>query len=174
MKGDRWYKILKYINEGPKHRRGPSFITAFMAGATGGFSAEAYEQLETSKAISRLKKQGFIARGKFWRLTEKGKEKLRQFMARIKKNRPVPKNYKPNEKTELTIISYDIPEKLKDWRDWLRLALENLEFRILHESVWIGQRALPKNFIRDLKKFRILKYLEIFAVTRAGTIQKIT
>ncbi len=173
MKGDRWYKILKYINEGPKHRRGPSFITAFMAGATGGFSAEAYEQLETSKAISRLKKQGFIARGKFWRLTEKGKEKLRQFMARLK-NRPAPRSYKPNREMGITIVSYDIPVKENYWRDWLRSALKNLEFKMLQESVWIGECALPKDFIKDLKEFRIFKYLEIFAVTRTGTIKKLS
>lgn len=76
------------------------------------------------------------------------------------------------EKSDKTIIiSYDIPERLRTQRSWLRLRLKEMHFQKMQQSVWLGKVKLPEEFIADLTRYSIDRYIEIFEITKAGTIK---
>src|SRR3989338_825438 len=71
------------------------------------------------------------------------------------------------------IISFDIPEKFRRKRDWLREVIQNLGFKMVHKSVWVGNIKLPEQLIFDLERVNILEFIEIFEVTKTGTLKKV-
>jgi len=75
------------------------------------------------------------------------------------------------EQDRVTIVSYDIPEKLRPLRAWLRSSLRNFGLRAMQRSVFIGKIKLPEYFIADITQFRLEKYVEIFEITKAGTLR---
>ncbi len=117
--------------------------------------------------ISRLKKQGLI-RGDSskWAITNLGKEKLNYLKSKILP----PKSYSKQRDDQLKIVSFDIPEKERNKRDWLRSVLKELDFYKLQHSVWIGKNQLPKKFIEDLENLNILSKIHIFSISQEGTL----
>ena len=127
-----------------------------------------------------LEKQGFIAkkkavdrRGSLWRLTARGREKLEQLDGqpkRLIKPQPI----KPKDKLiedHLKVIVFDIPERKRSYRAWIRQILENYNYRILQKSVWIGKSKLPEDFIKKLKEYNFLDCVHIFLVVDRGTLK---
>jgi len=126
--------------------------------------------------VYRLKKDGLICavekeKGLFLGLTNKGKSILEKFRADKKNSLPMARYSNQDDKI-LKIIIFDIPEQEKRKRKWLRSVLKNLKFKMLQKSVWVGKTKLPGEFIEDLKRINILSYIEIFAVSRSGTLKK--
>ncbi len=103
-------------------------------------------------------------------ITKKGIDWLKGFQ---KKPHLVSTSYNVNLKktNNVIVISYDVPEKIHWYRDWLREALKNLELKMVHRSVWIGKIKLPVEFIADLTRYRLDRYVEIFEITKAGTLR---
>ncbi len=131
--------------------------------------------------ISYLQKQGLVDKHKnksnrnsYWVITKKGKEKLKNLNQRTNKDAPLlPKtNYKIEKDKSFNIVIFDIPEKERRKRDWLRFRLQNLKFRQLQKSVWIGNIKLPTEFLADLKDLNLLSYVEIFSINKTGTIKE--
>ncbi len=127
--------------------------------------------------IYRLKKDGLVCgvkkeKGIFLGLTNKGKSILEKFRADKKESLPIARYSNQDDKT-LKIIIFDIPEQEKRKRDWLRSALKNLKFEMLQKSVWAGKTKLPGEFMEDLKRMNLLSCVEIFAVNRSGSLNKI-
>jgi hypothetical protein len=126
--------------------------------------------------LYHLQKEGLIKKknkGKTsWLITKKGKEKLRKLKEQQKDFIPK-KTYNLEKGDDLKIVIFDIPEKYREKRDWLRWVLLNLNFKMLQKSVWIGQNKLPQDFIKDLKELNILQYIEIFSVNKTGTIKQL-
>lgn len=124
--------------------------------------------------LNKLKNQGFIQKKKdgkisFWKITKKGLKKLKI----IKNNSHYYSKkfkYKIVDDDKMKIIIFDIPEKERRKRDWLRFALGALEFSLLQQSVWIGNKKIPEDFLYDLQKLKILPYIHIFEITKQGTI----
>src|SRR3989344_8265671 len=110
--------------------------------------------------------------GKFFRLTQKGLLKLHGLRER-KKNILPKANYSPTANLTHTIVAFDIPERERKKWDWLRLALKRLEFRMIQKSVWIGKVKVPKKLIDDLKKLKIIDGVEIFEITKTGSLRHI-
>jgi len=44
---------------------------------------------------------------------------------------------------------------------------------MIQKSVWVGKIALPEEFLRDLHRLQLISYVEIFEVTRAGSLKHI-
>lgn len=107
-----------------------------------------------------------------WRLTQKGKTRLQASIARFKRQLP-PTIYQKEIVDSWTILSYDIPEKYKRRRLWLRSVLKNIGFQMLHKSVWIGKAKIPENLILDLGKLNLLNYIEIIGITKQGTLRRL-
>mgnify|MGYP001582366406 CR=1 FL=1 len=125
--------------------------------------------------ISWLKRDGLIEKKKNgrWRATTKGKERWAKIIERLKN--PLPSTrYQKDDSKELKIIVFDIPEKEKRKREWLRRALNALGFKMLQKSVWIGRSKLPEEFINDLAKLHLLSYIEILAITKSGSLRHIS
>ena len=111
-------------------------------------------------------------------ITKKGGEKwrtLKKILTRINPaDRPTvkPNDYPKIKSPSSIIVSFDIPEKESYKRVWLRSVLRNLDYKILHESVWMGNNALPKELLDECRRMNMTKYLHIFSVLRKGTIKE--
>ncbi len=138
------------------------------------------EWIELQGVISRLTKQGLIARQEKRRrsaisITAKGAKQYEIWKKWLMINRTqppptidAPTKYEKRPSRRPIIVSFDIPEKEANKRAWLRSALKNLDFKILHHSTWIGENALPKEFIKELYRLRMQRYVQIFFVLRHG------
>lgn len=130
------------------------------------------ERQRISKLLCKLKNEGLIIKetkngGIFWKITKEGRDWLLKL-------RPKKKSYsKINQSNEIKIVVFDIPEKKRGYRDWLREVLKNLKFKMLQKSVWVGKTVLPEEFFNDLQRFGLLSYIEIFSITKTGTIKQI-
>lgn len=131
--------------------------------------------------VYRLHSQGLISKNQkgmraTLSITQKGTEKfraLKKYLERDERLKPAagtPTHYEKIKSPSSIIISFDIPEKEKGKRDWLRSVLRNMDYKILHESVWVGTNAIPKDLLDDLQLMAITKYVHIFSVIKKGTI----
>ena len=122
--------------------------------------------------MSRLQRDGLVVRdGVSWRILKKGKESLRYLRARILPEAAY--HQEPDLSGPPAIITFDIPEKERRKRTWLRSALAGLDCSIIHKSVWLSKRPLPRRFIEDIHRLDIARYVHIFAVAKKGTISDI-
>ena len=125
------------------------------------FSRSVKEASDSSLRVvlSRLKKQGLVKNERgLWNITDKGKEYLKKklFFRKHKKRLNAP------NKSRRLIVAFDIPEYKRRERDWLRIELKNLGFKMLQKSVWFGPAPLPNDFVITIKEFGILEFLKFF------------
>ncbi len=105
------------------------------------------------QSIRRLKKQGFVEeKNGHYFLTVRGKL-LGHKILEIKKCL----NKKWDGKFRLVI--FDIPEKNKLDRNWLRRELYILKYKLLQKSVFVGKQPLPKGLIKSIKNRRLGNYV---------------
>lgn len=137
------------------------------------FSAEERQRLYS--IIFWLKKDGLIKKNleSKWVLTQKGKERKDRILDRMRNLLPKA-SYAVLPSSDWKIIIFDIPEKEKRKREWLRSALKNLGFKMLQKSVWIGKLNVPESFINDLSRLGILSAVEILAITRSGSLRRVS
>ena len=124
----------------------------------------------------RLEREGFITsagrgRARHLEITKEGKHfgALLRIRARTAPPRP---SYVANPSDELTIISFDIPERERWKRRWLRSTLRHLDFTMLQQSLWVGTATLPREFLEDLRRYHLLPHVHIFAVSKAGSLHE--
>ncbi len=127
--------------------------------------------------LYRMERDGLITRkdkkrASSWILTAKGLFKRSHRPKRL--SLPSLANYSKEPCTAVTIVSYDIPEKDASKRVWLRTVLMHLDFRFLHKSVWIGKNKIPREFMEDIQRLRLIEYIEIFSIEKSGTIRHLT
>ena len=129
--------------------------------------------------LSRMKKQGLIQKrssrgGTVWVITREGTDRLKLIKARRQNpNSLTTAHYVASTRREVTIISFDIPEREKGKRRWLRAALGSLSFSLLHKSVWIGTQSIPEEFLDALRERDLLRHVHIVGVPKSGTLEKI-
>ncbi len=124
--------------------------------------------LRKERLIENIKKD----KGMFVKITSAGEKLLSKLRQRKDQDLPE-KTYPVLEKDELKIIIFDVPEKEKRKRAWLRSALRNLEFTMIQKSVWSGKTKLPQEFINQLHKLNLLSHVEIFTISKTGTLKKL-
>ena len=44
---------------------------------------------------------------------------------------------------------------------------------MIQKSVWIGKVKIPKEFLDDLFKLRLIDYIEIFEISKAGSLKNL-
>ncbi|MBI4084964.1 MAG: hypothetical protein HY432_00435 [Candidatus Liptonbacteria bacterium] len=109
--------------------------------------------------LSRLKKKGFVENKRgLWQITKAGRtyltNKIPLFPEHSKKvSKSMPKNI---------VVSFDIPEKFRHKRNWLRLELSYLGFEMLQKSLWLGPAPLPEEFADSLRKLQLLPHVKFF------------
>ena len=117
-----------------------------------------------SNILSRLKRDGLVQRSDFkkrsnWKITSIGIKYIQQ----------IEKEFIQEDDIQRLII-FDIPEKDKKKRDWLRGRLIVLKYKMLQKSVWIGNVPLPEKFIHDISLFKLQSHIHIFSIQRSGAI----
>lgn len=140
--------------------------------------AERREAQRLQSMIYKLKKDGLIevekcADGKLARLTARGREKLKELRGRNKTRLPEP-TYQCEPHARFTIVTFDIVERDRRKRAWLRDVLKHLTFTMLQKSVWVGKVKVPETLLADLKKLRLLDQVEIFEISKGGTLRQVT
>jgi len=192
MKGENRLKILEFLENSGQAIEELFFIFTMPYGTS--FHGAEYrlrkfretrENLKTLKKdkrrfddlLYRLRKDELIddvngRKGSFLRLTQSGKEILNKL--RDKKDKAMPSaKYQSQNDDNLKIIIFDIPEGERRKRVWLRSALKNLNFKMLQKSVWVGISRLPYEFTRDLNKLKIISHVEIFAISKTGSLKQL-
>ncbi|MFH1193250.1 MAG: hypothetical protein V1656_02960 [Candidatus Jorgensenbacteria bacterium] len=137
--------------------------------------AESYrEHQRFYTLLNKLRCDGLVEnkgkrRAAIWKITERGIAKLKKIQKKTSSisTQPV---YKGGKGEKLCIVSYDVPERERQKRVWLRAALLSLDFSLLQKSVWAGKRLIPEDFIRDLHKLDVARYVHIFEVNKSGTL----
>ncbi|OHA91238.1 MAG: hypothetical protein A2758_02090 [Candidatus Zambryskibacteria bacterium RIFCSPHIGHO2_01_FULL_49_18] len=119
--------------------------------------------------LSRMKRKGLLKNvGGKWSITSDGLELLNGRNSDIKRYFPAPRHRGGKVKRSLIII-FDIPEKIRRYRDWLRPELENFGFKRIQDSVWFGP-PLPKEFLEFLDEYKLLRYIRFFKATEDDLI----
>ncbi len=121
--------------------------------------------------LSRLKRDGLVTKeDSGWRILPKGLERLRAIRERLLPSLHYAPEKNTNEIITATIITFDVPEKERRKRDWLRCALRNLGCTMLHKSVWTVTGGLPRTFIDDLGHLGMTNYVHILSISKHGTL----
>lgn len=107
---------------------------------------------------------------KFFAITKKGKNKLSLLKDKNRKMLPGV-IYQKGENDKFTIITFDVPEAERIKREWLRAVLRNLGFKMIQKSVWVGKIKIPKEFLDDLLKLRLVDFVEIFEISKTGSLK---
>jgi len=134
-----------------------------------------FDPIESQKfysLLNQLKRQELVHKektqdGVFWKITKAGLGKLK-----LLKEKKI--DYKSESDNKLKIVVYDIPECERKKRIWLDEALKVLNFQKLQKSVCIGKSKIPEEFLFDLRKKQILKYVHILEVSKSGTVSELT
>jgi|SRR3989344_345659 len=151
------------------------------------YSSKKTEQLEKQRyynLIYQLKRDGLIAEDKEkdskikkLRLTLIGTRKLDLLRRKLKKIIPAPR-YEEDSNGEkqvptVTIVIFDVPEQYRSKRYWLREALRNIGLKMVQKSVWLGKVKIPKQFLSDIGELKLAGYVQIFEVTKSGSLTKL-
>ena len=119
--------------------------------------------------LVNLKRDGLIvathdAKEVGWSLSQKGIREL----AKLQQQPEI--RYPKHTSQSVIVISYDIPEKYRVTRGWLRSILKLLDFKMLHQSVWIGKTEIPESLLTDLRERKISTFVHIFTVGKEGSL----
>ncbi|MBI3442451.1 MAG: hypothetical protein HY007_01680 [Candidatus Sungbacteria bacterium] len=125
-----------------------------------------------SSTLHRLKQQGLICsttpnKDAKWKLTRKG----RSFLAKLDADQQDSYDLAPEDGV-IRIVTFDIPEKFRAKRAWLREQLSACGYHLLQRSVFVGKRPLPDTFIKRIDAMRIVNYIHIASLNQTGTIEK--
>jgi len=120
-----------------------------------------YKKESVRVALSRLHKKGYVNNSAFgWSINATGKKHFanRKLLEYI--SSPFKKDQSAN-----FIISFDIPERDRVHRHWLRNQIKIFGYKILQQSLWIGPGPLPEGFLNRLKDLEIKDRIKIFKLT---------
>jgi DNA-binding transcriptional regulator PaaX len=146
--------------------------------ARGEIISDLKEKQHLYDLITRFKKEGLVTKKgkkkKVWALTQRGEKELKKLKIYYGKNNLPQRKYSSKVSDNLTIIAFDVPEKERHKREWLRRKLIEMKFKLLQGSVWIGKRRVPEEFVEDLSVCRLLPCVEIFTVSKKGSLSKLS
>jgi len=108
--------------------------------------------------LHRLQRKGLVERSnKNYKLTLLG----------IKYFKKIKQNNIENKKEwdgKWRIVSFDIPERIKKEREWVRFKLLEIGYKALQKSVFIGKWPLPEEFYKEILGKRLKDYIKIITI----------
>lgn len=134
-----------------------------------GYKKQHFKPSTIRSSLCRLREQGLIEKDpkeKTFTLTEKGK-KLTTYI----ENRYLLLN-KPWD-GDLRLVSFDIPENQKFWREAIRQELTAFQFYQLQKSVYIGKHPLPESFYQEITDGGVREHIFIFTIKEADRKEEI-
>lgn len=107
--------------------------------------------------LLRLERKGLISRTSGdHKLTPRGREFMQRLKAKIEHNS------KWDGKWHL--VTFDVPEKKRYDRAWLRSVLSLSGYEPLHKSVFLGKFALPEEIYREIYSRKLKNYVKLLTV----------
>ncbi len=70
---------------------------------------------------------------------------------------------RPTGETQVLVL-FDIPEKKRKIRNWVRLQLKLWNFKMIQQSAWLGDGPLPKEFINHLNLLDVKECVKVFKI----------
>jgi len=64
------------------------------------------------------------------------------------------------------MVLFDIPEKKRKIRNWLRTQLKMWDFEMIQQSVWLGRGPLPKEFSARLHDLGVGECVKVFPIRK--------
>lgn len=133
-------------------------------------ATERVEKIRIQKLLYYLKEDGLIENKKsFLKLTKAGYEKFAKLKTFFLRKR-VTDNQQSITKDYLKICIFDIPETKRGKRESVRVWLKALNYEMIQKSVWIGEGAIPQEFIDSIRDWKLIPYIKIFSVHKEGNI----
>jgi DNA-binding transcriptional regulator PaaX len=138
---------------------------------------EAELRQKYSNLLYKLKREGLVAERKkgknsLFSLTFLGTRKRDTLRTRRAHALPSP-HYQKQQGTRFLIVAFDVPEKERYKRDWLRGVLHNLGLKRVQKSMWVGKVKIPKEFLKDIHALNLVEFVEIFEVGNTGSLRHI-
>lgn len=183
--GDLTRAILRHLAESgvlmldaffPPHPKA-RLTRAFLGLDARRYRSPAAARHSLSSILYRLKKEGLVAKSgpdkkSRWSITSKG----RGFLERTAQRKPpLPalehRTLPPKDKM-IRLVSFDVPERQRAKRDWLRKELISCDYRPLHRSVYIGMRALPIELMDEITALGLNGHIQIAGIKQKGTLVK--
>ena len=139
--------------------RGAVALSEILAGPGRGLGRSYQKMMETKDfwdyydELKNLKKES--ARMILWRLQKKGLvEKKKSGFQITKLGLKTVKEFQEKEEEQWDgkwrIVMFDIPEKNRDGRNWLRWQLISLEYKPIQKSVFMGKSPLAEDFYEEI------------------------
>jgi len=126
--------------------------------------------------LGYLKQQGFIEAknpdSKILRITGGGVRKLKNMLG-ARREVPVVRSHQSLASSTWTIVAFDVPEKEKRKRRWLRDSLKVMGLKMIQKSVWMGKVKISKGFLKDIRDLEMARYVEIFQITKTGSLSSL-
>jgi DNA-binding transcriptional regulator PaaX len=121
-----------------------------------------YKKESVRVGLSRLHTKGYLARSSSgWSVTQRGRKSFKINCLLNYVRSPFGKNT-----PDSMIIAYDIPEKNRILRKWLRNQIKIFGYRMLQQSLWVGPGPLPSSFLKRLADLKIRKNVKTFRIAR--------
>jgi len=111
--------------------------------------------------VYRLEKQGLVTKDpkrKIYFLTEEGKK----YTSYIKDRYGV---LSKKWDGKVRVVIFDVPEKKKRWREWLRNELLLLQYKELQKSVYIGKAPLPESLYQEISDAGLGENVFVFTMS---------
>lgn len=141
------------------------------------YTSRAEAKHSISTILNRLKRDGLVQctgpkKKAVWNITRQGTSVLKYVPLQVvisKMPRILPK-----EDGIIRLVTFDVPEKERKNRAWLRTELLASGFKPLQKSVFISKRPLSTNFIKMVDERGISKCMHIVALSKTGTISNVS
>ncbi len=122
------------------------------------------DRKQFNQFLNYLKKQGYIKSSNLKRkkgvlLTPKGEKKALKIETQI-----LSKNKKRRKDKKWIMVMYDIPERKRRQRHFLRSEMLFLGFKKLQNSVWVCPYDVSKNMDKIIEKLSLSSYIKIFLI----------
>jgi CRISPR/Cas system-associated endoribonuclease Cas2 len=198
MRGDVKYSILQILNDfaGDAVDMGIAFLKSGYGASLSEIQRNyllqgevRHQNKKASEEIRELKNRFYsiansLKRDKLLETKTQGDRLLLEITGRgIKKHkemqlkRKVRMGLSPSPENQagkkVVIVAFDIPEKDRWKRHWIRMALLNMGMRHIQKSVWIGKVLIPKDFLERLETLKLIEYVEIFSIDKFGTLDEL-
>lgn len=167
---EKFFKIINTVFPAK-----PAPISSGFTKTTVAIAPTKKQKLRFHQLLYELKRDGLVgaenSEGEaIYKITAVGLAWLKKFKERSHGELPAYTLRAPKAET-VTIVSYDIPDKSKYLREWLRESLRNLGLQQMQKSVYFGKIKIPEQFLKDLVMLKLEKDVEIFEITKAGTLR---
>ncbi|MDO8470170.1 MAG: CRISPR-associated endonuclease Cas2 [bacterium] len=128
--------------------------------------------------LTHLKKTGLVAETRVSGgaakliLTKFGLERLVEFRSNLAVSY-APDRYRGEPSKKVVIVAFDVPERERRKRDWLRAVLIQLGFHKVQQSVFVGKVVIPQVLLDNVAELGLIPHIQIFSVTERGTLRSL-